>query len=213
MVTPHDVLELKNEELESKNLAAIEQAEKTSEMADRLAQANQSKLQFFTNISHEFRTPLSLILGFIEKLLSTTSDYKHSERIEDYVMIEKNANKLLKLINRLMQFRKLTTQSTTLKVSENNLVEFIRNQASLYRNLAEKKDVNFTFESSEESLLTWFDAEQIEEVITNLLSNAFKFSPNNSAIKVSVGRGGDKGLSTVIDNQLDNPDQYVYFFV
>ena len=208
-----DTLSLKNDELESRNRDVREQRDRTSEMAKKLDEANQSKLQFFTNISHEFRTPLTLILGFVEKLLNTSSNNAISEKVDDYKMIEKNANKLLKLINRLMQFRKLTNKQTILKVSENNLVDFIRNQALLYKNLAAKKDISYTFEAKQKALMLWFDPEQLEEVITNLLSNAFKFSPNHSAIKVSVGQGSDPVLLTSLDQKPGKPGEFVYFSV
>ena len=112
-----------------------------------------------------------------------------------------------------MQFKKLTTQQTHLKVSEYNLVDFIKNHALLYKNLADKKDINYSFESKDKTLMLYFDPEQLEEVVTNLLSNAFKFTPNHSSIKVSVGTGSDPSIATVLNGKLDNPEDYKYFSI
>lgn len=208
-----DALRKQNEALEENQLAILQERDRTAEFARRLDEANQSKLQFFTNISHEFRTPLTLILGYIEKFLTEPEHGKGRERIEDYRMIEKNANRLLKLINRLMQFRKLTNQQTTLSLSETNLVDYIKGHALLYKNLADKKDIAYTFESREKELNAWFDTEKMEEVITNLLSNAFKFSPRGSAIRITVGQATEPAVTPLLAGEIDDPENHLYFQV
>ncbi|MDT8430424.1 MAG: two-component regulator propeller domain-containing protein [Bacteroidales bacterium] len=208
-----DALRKQNEELEANQQAIMQERDRTAEFARRLDETNQSKLQFFTNISHEFRTPLTLILGYIEKFLTNPAAGKAAERIEDYRMIEKNANRLLKLINRLMQFRKLTNQQTILNISENNLVDFIRGHALLYKNLADKKEIEYTFESRKKELLAWFDPEKMEEVITNLLSNAFKFSQRGSAIRITVGQATEPAVVPLLTEEVDDPGNYFYFQV
>ncbi|MEN8157335.1 MAG: two-component regulator propeller domain-containing protein [Bacteroidota bacterium] len=208
-----DALQIKNEELETTNQSVREERDKTAEMARQLEEANQSKLQFFTNISHEFRTPLTLILGYIEKLQDTPDRYSETEKNEDYLMIGRNASRLLRLINKLLQFRKVSVPQYNLKVSEQDLVEFVRNQAVMYRNLADKKGVNFTFESNHETLMAWFDQERLEDVVNNLYSNAFKFTPDNSVIRVVVGEGTDRVLKGMVDEPIQNPDQYLFISV
>ncbi|MEN8155846.1 MAG: two-component regulator propeller domain-containing protein [Bacteroidota bacterium] len=208
-----DSLEIQNEELESRNRETQEQRDKTYQMARELGNANRSKLQFFTNISHEFRTPLTLIIGYVEKLLDPSSETRKAERVEDYRMIEGNAKKMKRLIDRLMQFRKLTNQQAVPRVSENNLVEVLKRQAMLYKNLAEKKGIRYTFESKQQEIKLWFDPDQIEEVITNLITNAFKFTPDDASIRVFVGHASDNDFPAAGELQLDRPDEYVYFSV
>lgn len=195
-----DELDAKNIELEASNLDVREQRDKTLEMSRMLAEANESKIRFFTNISHEFKTPLTLILGFVEKLQNAPADNSKLERIRDYKMIDNNAKRLLRLINKLMSFSKLTNKQTNLKISEQDLVDFTRKQAQLYMNLAEKRKISYSFESSHEKLSAWFDRESIEEVANNLLSNAFNYCPENSSITVKTGKVTDPAFEKLCEH-------------
>ncbi len=208
-----DALAAKNAELEAKNRQIRKERDKMEKMVLAVEEANQMKLQFFTNISHEFRTPLTLILNLIEKFRTESGSYKKTERQGDYKLIEKNAQTLLKLIDKLMHFRKYTTGQAVLKIQETDLVRFVRNQASIFSSMAEKKKIDYRFESMYKSLLIWFDPDQMEEVMTNLLSNAFKYTPEGRTIRVATGYADDPGIQTLIAQETDNPREYAYFLV
>ncbi len=208
-----DVLSAKNAELENMNRQIREERDKMEKMVLTVEEANRMKLQFFTNISHEFRTPLTLILNLIEKLRAESDNYRKSERQHDYKLIEKNAQKLLKLIDKLMQFRKYSTGQALLKIEEVDLVPFVRSQASVFTSLAEKKNIDYHFESVYENILLWFDPDQMEEVITNLLSNAFKFTPGGGTIRVATGYADDADIVSLTSSVTDRPGDYAYFLV
>lgn len=152
--------------------------------------------QFFTNISHEFRTPLSLILGPIEKLAKNSSiDQTGKSFIQ---LIDKNARRLLWLNNQFLDFRKLENKSLSLNVSEFDMVEFARNIYSLFTDKAERKGIHYSFTSEFEKLEVVMDLRKIETILFNLLSNAFKFSSDNGEILVGVHScdfNSGKGLS------------------
>ncbi len=213
IIRQRDALAEKNEELERINREIAAERDKTKQMMQRVEEANRMKLQFFTNISHEFRTPLTLILNMIEKLHSEPAGYNTRARLNDYKLIEKNTQKLLKLIDRLMLFRKYSTRRTEIKMSENNLVEFIRSQSMLFSGLAEKKKIQYRFESRYTRLPVWFDAEQMEEVISNLLSNAFKYTGEGGSITVFAGKAGDEEILELTSGRINHPCKYVYFMV
>jgi signal transduction histidine kinase/AraC-like DNA-binding protein/ligand-binding sensor domain-containing protein len=140
------------------------------------------KLKFFTNISHEFRTPLTLILGPLAKILETD---ENSPLKEKHLMIFRNASRLLQLTNRIMDFRKNENEQLKLKVEETNISEFIYNIFLFFSYEAQKRNIEYTFDSKvDQSVL--IDQEFVESISFNLLSNAFKYTPDNKSIKVSV---------------------------
>ncbi len=145
---------------------------------------SKTRQQFFVNIAHEFRTPLSLIIGPTEKLekqkdLSITS--------KDYVrIIENNARRLLWLNNQLLDFRKLETKTMALTVSEFNIIEFAKNIYELFVDKAERKNIEYQFQSDFEQLNVFMDIRKIETILFNLLSNAFKFTSENGKIIVRI---------------------------
>lgn len=208
-----DDLAKKNEELALINRDIILERDKTLQMAKKLEEANKAKLQFYTNISHEFRTPLTLILTPIENFLANPADYKFSNIVTDYKLIQRNANKLLHLIDHLLQFRKHTTNQVKLAVTQNSLNEFVKNQASLFSYLAEQKHINFQIEHTTSKIPLWFDQEQIEQVISNLLSNAFKYTPDDEEIIVSIGYPSESLLAEYDNTDNINPKEYAYFYV
>ena len=159
--------ELKFRELESYHLREIEQM----------------KSRFFANLSHEFRTPLTLIKGPLEALLSG----KIGENISDYYkMLLRNTEKLQQLIDQLLELSQLETESIPLKLDSYNLVEVIKTCYSSFKPLAEEKKINFILTSDQESLLAMLDKDKLEKIINNLLSNSFKFTPNGGSISVGV---------------------------
>ncbi|MBC3539918.1 two-component regulator propeller domain-containing protein [Rufibacter sediminis] len=141
------------------------------------------KIKFFTNISHEFRTPLTLILAPLEKLLATAQDAEQSRQFQ---MINRNAKRLLLLVNQLLDFRKLEVEEVAFAPSHGNIVKFIKEAVYSFSDLSEKNHVNLSFETTVRELHASFDMDKLGKILFNLLSNAFKFTPENGDIKVEV---------------------------
>lgn len=142
------------------------------------------KLNFFTNVSHEFRTPLTLILGPAHELRSKET---LSDRGENYArLIEQNAKRLLRLVNQLLDFRKIQSQKLVLNYDKVEVVPFVRTVCSNFDEMAREKNIRFTVSCSNPDCSAWFDREKIDQVLFNLLSNAFKFTPDAGAIEVRI---------------------------
>ncbi|RFS19282.1 response regulator [Chitinophaga silvatica] len=149
--------------------------------ARQLHELDMMKIRFFTNVSHEFRTPLSLIISPIEKMLSKAGQ---NEDQQQFKLIHRNARRLLILVNQLLDFRKLEEQELKLHKSGGDIIGFIREAVLSFSDLAENKGMKFTFSSNCEQLFTAFDHDKIERVVFNLLSNAFKFTFSGGSIDV-----------------------------
>jgi signal transduction histidine kinase/ligand-binding sensor domain-containing protein/AraC-like DNA-binding protein len=161
--------------------------EKEQEGKQRARQFDALKIKFITNVSHEFRTPLSLILTPIESLL------KHEEpRVivakENLQLIHRNARRLLNLVNQLLDFRQLTVEEVKLNASEGEIVTFIKDTASSFADLAQRKNITFTIESKVNEVVTLFDPNKIERILFNLISNAFKFTQEGETVTVEISR-------------------------
>lgn len=139
----------------------------------QLKEINKMKSKFLANISHEFRTPLTLIIGPAKELLTNT---KEEETRQQLNWIHKNSQKLLKLINQLLELSKLEAGKEKLKTSQHDIVSFSRHIFNLFESLAKQKHLKTSFKSEKEQIYVYFDSEKLEQVITNLLSNAFKFT-------------------------------------
>lgn len=153
------------------------------EAAQRMHDLDVMKIRFFTNVSHEFRTPLTLILTPLEKILKHSSA---GEQRNQFELIHRNARRLLNLVNQLLDFRKLEVQEIKFNPSEGDIVKFIREVFFSFSDLSEKKNIRFTFQSSIQELETLFDQDKLEKILFNLLSNAFKFTPENGSVSVEV---------------------------
>jgi signal transduction histidine kinase/ligand-binding sensor domain-containing protein/DNA-binding response OmpR family regulator len=151
--------------------------------AIRMHELDMMKIKFFTNVSHEFRTPLTLILTPLDKMLAQA---KEPEQEQQYRLIQRNAKRLLNLVNQLLDFRKLEIQELKLNPSEGDIIRFIEETVFSFSDLSEKKDIKLSFETSLSSHETLFDQDKIEKILFNLLSNAFKFTPDHGAVTVSV---------------------------
>jgi signal transduction histidine kinase/ligand-binding sensor domain-containing protein/DNA-binding response OmpR family regulator len=184
-----------------KNEYVLEAMEK-----QKLEELSQLKLRFFTNISHEFRTPLTLIIGFIERLQTFSATLPELDRQKYYNNIFKNSKILLKLINQLIGFRKLEQGKLKLKVSHSDLTNFISLQSENFHEVANRKKIDFKV-SSNQQIITWFDAEIIERVLFNLLSNAFKFTPVSGKINVKLKCDHEYAYIEVEDNGKGIPEE------
>jgi len=150
----------------------------------RMHEMDLMKIRFFTNMSHELRTPLSLILAPVDKLLvhGGGGDSRRS-----YEMIHRNAKRLLHLVNQLLDFRKMEAGELKLHLREGDVIRFVRETANSFVDLAEKKNISFGYDAGEcTSLVTRFDPDKLERILFNLLSNAFKFTPENGSVSVAV---------------------------
>ncbi|MEQ8240809.1 MAG: two-component regulator propeller domain-containing protein, partial [Cyclobacteriaceae bacterium] len=158
---------------------------------------NQMKLQFFTNISHEFRTPLTLIVGPLQKIIQ---DYRGSSKLYKQILIvEKNAHQLFKLINQLMDFRKLENNESKLVSAQGNIVKFTEEVFISFQNHAKNIGYNFTFSSVSEDIQVYYDRDKMERILFNLISNSFKFTPRNGDINISIEENEEQVLITVAD--------------
>jgi signal transduction histidine kinase/DNA-binding response OmpR family regulator len=173
-----------NKNLEIKTREALEHEEQIMVMSDELRQATQEKVDFFTNISHEFRTPLTLILGFAEDLIPAAKMSKEVQQSIDF--IRQNAFRLLRLVNQLMDFRKIESDRMRLQASENDLGDFVRTAMKSFGRVAEKRSVDFELMVRQEQVLVWFDPAMLDKVLFNLLSNAFKFTPDHGKIIITI---------------------------
>lgn len=153
--------------------------------AIRMHQLDMMKIKFFTNVSHEFRTPLTLILTPIEKILKGNADPGHQNQFR---MIQRNARRLLNLVNQLLDFRRLEVQEMKFNPSAGDIVQFIRETVYSFSDLSEKKNIAFTLNTSLTTLETIFDQDKLEKILFNLLSNAFKFTSEHGAVTVNVDR-------------------------
>lgn len=148
-----------------------------------LEEINESKLQFFINISHEIRTPMSLIISPLQKLISTDND---SERQKSYSLIERNAQRILNLINQLMDIRKIDKNQMKLSFTEVDLISFINDIKNTFAYQAAAKGAKLNIITQMESLKVWLDPNNFDKVIFNLLSNSFKHIQNEGEINIYI---------------------------
>jgi len=198
-----------------KQALEVEQVE-----AEKLKELDSMKSRFFANISHEFRTPLTLILGPLEKLIGTTKD---KDCIHDLNMMQRNARRLQRLINQLLNLSKLEAGEMKLIAGERNIVSLVRGYVHSFESLAKQKNIRLAFSSDEERMLIYVDNDKIEKILYNLLSNAFKFTPDGGDITVSVlthpvkavyKEGTEGGINIIITDTGPGipPDKIKYIF-
>jgi signal transduction histidine kinase/AraC-like DNA-binding protein len=154
------------------------------------------KLQFFTNVSHEVRTPLSLILAPLDRLIVSL---RESPYASDLRLIQKNANRLLRVINQILDFRKVEGKQEKLAVREIDLVPFVGEIKSYFDSMASVRVISYTFTSSIKQCTLWIDPDLLERVFFNLLSNAFKFTPEGGSVRIELTEEGDRVFIQVID--------------
>jgi signal transduction histidine kinase/DNA-binding response OmpR family regulator len=155
------------------------------EMNQKVEAATQAKIRFFTNISHEIRTPLTLILAPVNSLLDRIKGKEQSTQ-HDLLLIKRNSERLLRLVNQLMDFRRIELGKIDLSVSKSDIVSFTRRVFESFQPMAEQKKINYHFHADVFECPLYFDEEKIDKVIFNLLSNAFKFISPNGKISVKV---------------------------
>ena len=191
-----------------KSQARLKQDLRWEQLENKRQEENHlAKLQFFTNISHDFRTPLTLILGPLQQILA---DYKGSSLMyKKLLVIESSANHLLQLINRLMDFRKLEDRQSKLQAAEGNIIKFLREIYLSFTEYAKDNEYTYTFESSQEEILVFYDRSKLEQVFYNLISNAFKYTPNGGKIGIYVYKNHENIFIDVKDTGIGIPYPYL----
>ncbi len=186
-----------NNDIEKKNQTLKEQSEQLKEM-------DQVKSRFFANISHEFRTPLTLIIGLVKKQMKNR---RKAPDFEDSQTMMKNANRLLQLINQLLDLSKLESGELKLQASEGDLVLFVKNATAQFESMAADRNLDLTFNGhgiaqpmSLQPIEMFFDRGKMQKVLTNLLSNALKFTPENEKVEVEVEVAGSNHASIKVVN-------------
>jgi len=160
------------------------QKEQLEIVSKQLEEATQAKLLFFTNISHEFKTPLSLILGPVQTLLAHNSLPKEEQDL--LFLIKKNSNRLLHLISEVIEFRSYENNKMQMYFTKGNLKSFLNELNSFFTDRIKQKKLNFQFVAEDTSFEMAFDKEKVEKIYFNLLSNALKFTPQEGSINVSL---------------------------
>jgi len=155
-------------------------------------ETDKMKSRFFANISHEFRTPLTLILGPSESIVM---DSKEEDTKKKASTIKRNANRLLGLINQLLDLSKLEAGKLELKASKNNIVSFLKGITMSFESVAEGKDVTLKVIPEKEQIELYFDKEKMIKIMTNLLSNAFKFTPKSGEIIVTLNESDNNSVA------------------
>lgn len=168
---------------------------------------NKFKLQFFTNISHEFRTPLTLITAPLQNILSNYTGSSDSYR--KLKIIESSTNHLLRLINRLMDFRKLESNQFQLEAAEGNIVKFLQEIYLSFTEHAKDGNYNYQFQSSSEEILVYYDRYKLERVFYNLISNAFRYTKKGGTICVKIRQENQEVIIEVEDSGVGIADEFL----
>jgi signal transduction histidine kinase/ligand-binding sensor domain-containing protein/DNA-binding response OmpR family regulator len=158
---------------------------------EHLEQVNEGKLQFFINISHEIRTPMTLIISPLEKLISENTN---AARQQVYLLMYRNAQRIVRLINQLLDIRKIDKGLMFVKMRETDLVGFIDDIITTFEYQAKKKNVNLSFHHEMPELKVWIDMNNFDKVLVNILSNAFKFTPENGTISIELSTGNQQNV-------------------
>ncbi|WP_353136211.1 two-component regulator propeller domain-containing protein [Pseudopedobacter sp.] len=164
---------------------------------EKSEQISQLRLSLFTDISHDFRTPLTLIIGPLEKMMSKNMGDSYIQ--QQHGIMLKNSKMLLQLVNQILDFRKSESGKLTLQASKSNIVPFVQEIKRSFDSLAEKKNINYQLVSNSENIQVWFDKSKMKNILFNLLSNAFKFSDDHGEVTIHIST-----LSKKLNSKLVN---------
>ncbi len=175
----------KNRQLQLTNKKVIQQRNQIEKIAQEVRESNEAKMNFFTGLSHEFKTPITLIQSSIESL-AESSKLKGTRLMAEIELIYNNSNRLLRLINNLLDFRRVENRNFNLRVSKTNITDFSRFILSDFEREARKRNIKLILNSSNDDLDLFIDRSLMDKAYFNLLSNAFKFTPENGKIKIEI---------------------------
>ena len=188
----------KNYELKRTNIQVEQQREELAVANRKIEQATTRKLQFFTNVSHEIKTPLTLILGPLNRLSKELPP--DSPLADDIHIIKKNADRLKRVVSQLLDFRKVESNKMDMRVTEIDLVTFIEDISSYFDNMAQSKQIQYSFQHDVSSVMLWVDTDKMEKILANLLSNAFKFTPDGGTVTIRLQDHAGYVILSVEDN-------------
>ncbi|MCM1505033.1 MAG: response regulator [Muribaculum sp.] len=176
-----------------------QQRRKRQDLEHRQAeQINEAKFQFFINISHEIRTPMSLVMSPLQKLIDTDTD---ASRRKNYLLIQRNAKRVLRLINELMDIRKIDKNRLKLSFAETMITPFLADLYDTFSNAAQAKNIDFEFvHDGCDDLKVWVDHANFDKIVLNLLSNAVKYTPEGGKVVMSLTTGFDHSMSAPLDH-------------
>jgi signal transduction histidine kinase/DNA-binding response OmpR family regulator len=189
---------------EARRQLLAQQLSHEQQEAERMKELDRTKSRFFANIAHEFRTPLTLILGPVENLLSTPQPPQQREQL---VMVKNNTSRLVKLVNQLLDLSKLEAGAIQFEYVHEDIVPFLKSLAFSFQSLADQKKISLHFASEPSAIVTRFDYDKMEKVFSNLLSNAFKFTPEQGLVSMDVSLVGEQIKVSVRDSGPGIPAQ------
>ncbi|MFL9831136.1 substrate-binding domain-containing protein [Flavobacterium sp. ST-87] len=191
----YSVITIRNKKrlLEVNNYKITSQKNEIEKFVEKLKESNESKINFFTGISHEFKTPLTLILSSVESLHDEFQNKSNTVK-KDLDIMYNNSMRLLRLINQLLDFRKVEDKKFTIKLSRNNLWKFSVNIFKEFKREAKKRNINYTIETDNEEIEVYFDVNLMDKVYYNLLSNCFKFTPDGGEIAIRIRQNSKDGF-------------------
>ena len=165
-------------------------------------QMSDSRLKTFINISHELRTPMTLIFAPLETLMKGEKDPR---RLKIFNTIKRNANRMMSQLNQMLDLRKIDKGQLFLKMRETDLIKFTEDVLTLFEHQATSKQITLTFNHSEKSLPVYIDRGQFDKVLINLLGNSFKFTPTGGHITIDVHREGEQAVISIADDGVGIP--------
>ena len=183
---------IKNSQLQQDYFQKTKEAELSKWESERLKELDTIKINFFTNLSHEFRTPLTLILGPLEKLLDGKNKIDPSSQ---YQLMYNQASRLQQLVNQLLDLSSIDAGKMKLEIVSSDIVGFVKGIVSSFQNFAEEKKISINFTSKSEKLDVCFDKDKLQKIISNLLSNAIKFNKENGFVNIVLAEKKSKGHS------------------
>jgi signal transduction histidine kinase/ligand-binding sensor domain-containing protein/DNA-binding response OmpR family regulator len=193
--------------MQLRNQVVLERMER-----EKVEEINQMKLSFFTNVSHEFKTPLTLVTGPLDELLGNPGNLDEKSR-NHLLLMHRNANRLHRLINQLIDFRRVEKGSLELRVQQGDLVAIVTDIKEAFNEFAEKHRMDYRLISNRRSVMAWYDPDKIEKIFYNLLSNAFKYTNDGGRILVrlhfEINRDRSlnrTGLKSRIRSRDENPE-------
>jgi streptogramin lyase len=171
--------------MQVKRIRMVHEFEMSKFEAAKLHEVDEMKSRFFANISHEFRTPLTLILGPVKQIMERTTE---EETRDDLTVVHKNARRLLALVNQLLDISTLESGSMRLQTAAQNIIPLLKALVLSFASYAERKRITLTFHSRDDEMVAYVDRDKVEKIMTNILSNAFKFTPEGGSVTVAVAK-------------------------
>ncbi len=189
-------VELKTHTLRQQNREISTQKDEIQKMSEQVHLVDMAKLKFFTDVSHEFKTPLTLIIGHLEMVMQTNN----SKLSESFITIKRNALKLLDLVNDIIDFRKASQGELSLSVTHVNLVKILLDIVHDFKSAAKIKKIQLSYEPIQDDLWLWVDKNKFEKIISNLISNAIKYTIEDGSVQIFLAESNDKVTIDIKDS-------------